>query len=118
VLSLPILFTAGMSAFDTCDGLLMTRAYAWSQNDPLRRLYYNITTTGMAVAVAAFVASVYLADLAGAIWLAPYARLADHFELVGYAVAALFVLTWASAALVWRACGFGFRADDANVRRS
>ncbi|SDX88606.1 high-affinity nickel-transport protein [Modestobacter sp. DSM 44400] len=38
VLSLPLLFAAGMSAFDTCDGVLMSLAYSWSAGHPARRL--------------------------------------------------------------------------------
>jgi high-affinity nickel-transport protein len=60
-LSLPLLFAAGMSAFDTCDGLLMSLAYTWSQRRPARRLHYNIVTTWATVFVAGFISSVYLA---------------------------------------------------------
>jgi high-affinity nickel-transport protein len=114
-LCLPVLFAAGMSAFDTCDGLLMTRAYSWSQRHPLRRLYYNIATTAMTIVIAGFVASVYLADLAARQpvlrWLSPYASLADRFEVVGYLIAAAFVLTWGTAALSWRLGGFDRESD-------
>jgi high-affinity nickel-transport protein len=103
VLSLPLLFAAGMSAFDTCDGLLMTRAYAWSQQEPARRLSYNILTTALTVAIGTFVSSVYLAGLladeAGWSWLRPYGSLAEHFEYIGYAVAAVFVVVWGTAAV-------------------
>ncbi len=110
VLALPLLFAAGMSAFDTLDGLLMARAYSWSARTPVRTLYYTIATTAMTVAVAAFVASVYLAgvlvDAADVGFLAPYAGLADHFEALGYGIVATFVLSWSAAALLWRVGGF------------
>ena len=110
VLALPLLFAAGMSAFDTLDGLLMSRAYSWSARTPVRTLYYTIATTAMTVAVAAFVASVYLAgvlvDAADVGFLAPYAGLADHFEALGYGIVAAFVLSWSAAALLWRVGGF------------
>jgi len=64
VLSLPLLFAAGMSACDTADSLLMSRAYSWAFNRPARRLYYNMASTAMTVVVAGFIASVYLAALA------------------------------------------------------
>jgi high-affinity nickel-transport protein len=109
-LSLPVLFAAGMSAFDTCDGLLMARAYSWSYRSPARRLYYNIATTTMTVLVAGFVSSVYVADVlaehAGQAWLASWAGIADHFELVGYGIVAAFALAWGGAAVLWRAGGF------------
>src|SRR4051794_34634141 len=63
LLSLPLLFAAGMSALDTLDSVLMSRAYSWAFRSPARRLYYNLTTTGMTVLVAAFIGSVYLAGL-------------------------------------------------------
>lgn len=33
-LTLPLLFAAGMSAFDPADGLLMSVAYSWSNRNP------------------------------------------------------------------------------------
>jgi high-affinity nickel-transport protein len=107
VLMLPLLFAAGMSAFDTANSLLMTHAYSWAYREPARRLYYNIASTGMTVFVAVFIASVYLMGvLASAIDLpaplAVYSRLADHFELLGYLVVGAFVTAWLGAAAIWR----------------
>ena len=111
VLTLPMLFAAGMSAFDTLDSLVMSRAYAWAFRNPARRLYYNMATTAMSVIVAAFVGSVYLVGLlverlglGGP--LAAYAAVSEHFELLGYAIVAVFVATWLGAAAVWRLGGF------------
>jgi high-affinity nickel-transport protein len=111
VLTLPVLFTAGMSAFDTADGLLMTRAYSWAFRDPVRRLFYNIATTTITVLVAIFVGTVYLAGLIVdhlhvGDWLAPYAKLGDHFQLLGYLIVGLFCLAWLLAAVIWRVGGF------------
>lgn len=107
VLTLPLLFAAGMSTLDTADSLLMTRAYSWAYRQPARRLYYNLATTGMTVLVALFVASVYVADLlvqatglTGPI--AGYAGLAARFELLGYVIVGAFVLAWGGAVLLWR----------------
>ncbi len=112
-LTLPLLFAAGMSAFDTCDGLLMSMAYTWSQHNPARRLYYNITTTWATVLVAGFIATVYLAgvlaDHAGATFLTGYAGLANHFETLGYVIVGFFILTWGGAVLLWRLGGFDRR---------
>jgi high-affinity nickel-transport protein len=117
VLTLPLLFAAGMSAFDTADSLLMTRAYSWAHRHPGRRLYYNIAATGMTVLVAAFIASVYLTGLlARAVDLpaplAVYAQLADHFELLGYLVVGAFVTAWLAAAAIWRYGRFEERAQQ------
>ncbi|GAA1823757.1 HoxN/HupN/NixA family nickel/cobalt transporter [Planosporangium flavigriseum] len=107
ILTLPLLFAAGMSAMDTADSLLMTRAYSWAYRHPARRLYYNLATTSMTVLVALFVASVYLAglvhELAGVGGLIEtYGKLADHFELLGYLIVGAFVLAWGGAAAVWK----------------
>ena len=106
VLSLPLLFAAGMSAFDTVDSLLMTRAYSWSYRNPSRRLFYNTATTAVTVGIAVFVAAVYLTALlhrvSGFGWLAPIGAVADNFELLGYGVAAVLVTTWVGAAVWWR----------------
>jgi nickel/cobalt transporter (NiCoT) family protein len=106
VLSLPLLFAAGMSAFDTGDSLLMTRAYSWAYRNPARTLFYNIATTAITVVIAGVVASVYMADVlvahAGVGFLAGYAGLADRFELFGYLIAGVFALTWGGALLIWR----------------
>jgi len=114
VFTLPLLFAAGMSAFDTLDSLLMTRAYAWAFRRPARRLYYNIVTTGLTVAIAGFIATVYLADLlvrhagiAGPV--AGYARLSDHFESLGYVIVGLFVAAWLLAGGLWRIRGLDRR---------
>jgi high-affinity nickel-transport protein len=108
-LSLPLLFAAGMSAFDTCDGVLMSAAYRWSQHQPARRLFYNIATTSGTVAVAAFIASVYLAGVLPVPALAGYAGLADHFEVLGYVIVGFFVATWGGAVLLWQWGGFARR---------
>jgi high-affinity nickel-transport protein len=110
VLTLPLLFAAGMSAFDTADSLLMARAYSWAYRHPARRLYYNLATTGMTVVVATFVGTVYLSallvdafQLAGPV--AGYAALADHFELLGYVIVGAFATAWLAAAAIWRYTG-------------
>jgi nickel/cobalt transporter (NiCoT) family protein len=106
ILSLPLLFAAGMSTFDTADSLIMTRLYSWSHRDPVRTLFFNLATTIMTVAIAVLVAAVYASGLAsqalGWTWLDPLASLAEHFEILGYVIAGIFVVTWVTAAIVWR----------------
>jgi high-affinity nickel-transport protein len=106
VLSLPLLFAAGMTLLDTADSLLMSRAYTWASHQPGRRLYYNVATTALTVVVGLFVASVYIAgaiaDQVHVAWIAAYGALADMFELFGYGIVAFFLLAWLSAVLLWR----------------
>jgi high-affinity nickel-transport protein len=106
VICLPILFAAGMSLLDTIDGAFMSVAYDWAFSRPVRKIYYNMTITGLSVAVALAVGSIELMSvlverlgLSGGIWDA-----VAHLDLnvVGYAIVGLFVLTWAVAAAVWR----------------
>jgi nickel/cobalt transporter (NiCoT) family protein len=117
VLSLPLLFAAGMSTFDTADSLIMTRLYSWSYRKPVRTLFFNIVTTAMTVFVAGFIASVYLADVlvehAGVQALAGYAGISDNFELLGFGIAGIFAVTWLGALLYWRTRERGVRAGSA-----
>src|SRR5437867_426651 len=60
VISLPLLFAAGMSLMDTADGAFMTHAYGWAFASPIRKIYYNITVTSLSVAVALAIGTVEL----------------------------------------------------------
>jgi high-affinity nickel-transport protein len=94
IIGLPILFAAGMSLLDTVDGAFMNFAYGWAFSRPVRKIYYNMTVTGLSVAVALGVGSVELLSVVDATDL--------DLNLVGYVIAGLFVLTWAIALAVWR----------------
>ncbi|WP_223301728.1 HoxN/HupN/NixA family nickel/cobalt transporter [Haladaptatus sp. R4] len=103
---LPLLFAAGMSLLDTADGAFMLYAYDWAFSTPLRKIYYNLTVTGVSVAVALFIGTVELLqvlasglDLRGGLWTA--ARSIDTGN-VGYAIVALFVFAWLASYLFWR----------------
>ena len=106
ILCLPILFAAGMSLFDTIDGAFMNFAYEWAFSKPIRKIFYNITITGLSVAVALLIGTIELLSV-----------LADEFSLtgqpwdfvsgldlniVGYVIVGMFVFTWAVALAVWR----------------
>ncbi|MEJ7635057.1 HoxN/HupN/NixA family nickel/cobalt transporter [Aeromicrobium sp.] len=105
LLVLPILFAAGMTLFDSLDGAFMGLAYDWAFLRPARKLYYNITITGLSVAVALLIGGIEIIGLLGdklGVSSGPVARISmidlDH---VGYAVVALFAVTWAVAVAVW-----------------
>ncbi len=106
ILCLPILFAAGMSLFDTIDGAFMSFAYGWAFAKPIRKIFYNMTITGLSVAVALLIGTVELlsvfADrlsLSGGVW--DFASNLD-LNLVGYAIVGLFVITWAIALAIWK----------------
>ncbi|WP_175324704.1 HoxN/HupN/NixA family nickel/cobalt transporter [Frankia sp. Cppng1_Ct_nod] len=106
ILVLPILFAAGMSLLDTIDGSFMNFAYSWAFSKPVRKVYYNITITGLSVAVAFIIGSIELLGI-----LAAKAHLTGGFwdwisgldlNIVGYFIVGLFVVTWTVALLVWK----------------
>jgi high-affinity nickel-transport protein len=106
ILTLPILFAAGMSLLDTIDGSFMNFAYGWAFSKPVRKVYYNIIITGLSVAVALVIGGIelisILADKTG-ITSGPLRAIADlNLNYVGYAIVGLFVLTWAVAIAAWR----------------
>ena len=52
ILTLPVLFAAGMSLLDSIDGSFMNFAYGWAFSKPVRKVFYNLTITGLSVAIA------------------------------------------------------------------
>jgi nickel/cobalt transporter (NiCoT) family protein len=106
ILTLPVLFAAGMSLLDTIDGSFMNFAYGWAFSKPVRKVYYNLTITGLSVATALIIGGVELTSLLVErldITSGPLATIGG-FDLdhVGYGIVALFALTWVVAGLVWR----------------
>ena len=63
VISLPLIFAAGMSLMDTTDGAFMSKAYSWAFASPIRKVFYNLTVTSLSVFVALFVGAVELAQI-------------------------------------------------------
>jgi high-affinity nickel-transport protein len=106
ILVIPVLFAAGMSLFDTADGVFMSAAYQWAFVTPVRKVFYNLTVTALSVLVALVIGLVELLQLLGEklhVTTGPLAALAGlDLEVVGYLVVALFVLTWLGALAVWR----------------
>ncbi|HSC99475.1 MAG TPA: HoxN/HupN/NixA family nickel/cobalt transporter [Casimicrobiaceae bacterium] len=108
VLSLPILFAAGMSAMDTTDGILMTKAYDWAFVNPLRKIFYNITITSLSVVVALALGTVELLQVLirllhlGGPFVDYIGQL--DFGALGYGIVGIFLVTWAVSWTLWR-CG-------------
>src|ERR1700728_2834027 len=63
VISLPVLFAAGMCLFDTIDGCFMNFAYDWAFAKPIRKIYYNLTITGLSVFIALFIGTIEILGL-------------------------------------------------------
>jgi high-affinity nickel-transport protein len=106
ILCLPILFAAGMSLLDTIDGSFMNFAYGWAFSQPVRKVFYNITITGLSVVVALVIGTIELVGLAasklnaqGSFWA--WWENVD-MNTLGFIIVGMFVLTWAVALAVWR----------------
>jgi len=106
ILSLPMLFAAGMGVMDTLDGAFMTGAYGWAFSNPVRKVYYNITVTSLSIVVALAIGTVELLqvlsarlELSGGFW--DWLNGLD-FEALGYFVVALFLVMWAGSVSIWK----------------
>jgi high-affinity nickel-transport protein len=106
ILTLPVLFAAGMSLLDSIDGSFMNFAYGWAFSKPVRKVYYNITVTGLSVAVALIIGSIELISILAEklkITGGPIGWIAGlNLNYVGYVIVGVFVGTWALAITVWR----------------
>jgi len=105
ILSLPILFAAGMCLFDTADGCFMNFAYDWAFAKPVRKVYYNLTITGLSVFVAVFIGTIEILgligseyNLSGGFW-----SFMGGFNIntAGFFIVGVFVVTWIVALAVW-----------------
>ncbi|MFE9424733.1 HoxN/HupN/NixA family nickel/cobalt transporter [Kitasatospora sp. NPDC006697] len=106
ILCLPLLFASGMSLFDTLDGTFMNFAYHWAFANPVRKVYYNLTITGLSIAVAFLIGTIELVgvlheqlDLADPVtgWISGI-----DLNNVGFVIVGLFVVVWAGALAYWR----------------
>lgn len=109
VLTLPVLFAAGMTMMDTADGMFMTVAYDWAFANPVRKVYYNLTITGLSVAVAMLIGTIELVsvlhddlNLTNPLteWISGI-----NLNSFGFVIVGLFVLTWTAAIAYWRLSG-------------
>jgi high-affinity nickel-transport protein len=105
ILCLPILFAAGMSLLDTISGSFMNVAYGWAFTKPVRKVFYNITITGLSVAVALVIGTIELAGLLaqrlnaqGSLW-----TWLEHISIntLGFIIVGMFGATWVIAWAIW-----------------
>lgn len=107
IISLPILFAAGMSLMDTLDGVFMSKAYGWAFVTPIRKIYYNITTTGLSIFVAFVIGTIELLgllvqelNLSGQPW--DYISTID-INTAGRIIVGVFLIVWIGAVLYYKA---------------
>ena len=106
VLALPLLFSGGMTLFDTADGCFMNVAYGWAFARPVRKVYYNLVITGLSVAVAFLIGTIEITGLLsaelhvhGGFW-----DFMANFDInrAGFIIAGLFAVVWAAAIIYWK----------------
>ncbi|MFJ9691590.1 HoxN/HupN/NixA family nickel/cobalt transporter [Kitasatospora sp. NPDC101183] len=106
IICLPLLFASGMCLFDTLDGTFMNFAYHWAFSNPVRKVYYNLTITGLSIAVAFVIGTIELVSV-----LRDKLELTDpvtgwiadiSLDNVGYILVGMFVVVWACALAYWR----------------
>jgi len=106
LISLPLIFAAGMSLMDTADGAFMSQAYSWAFSNPVRKVFYNLTVTALSVFVALFVGLFELSQLLiqqlhlrGNVWDAIGGM---DLGVMGFVIVGAFIVTWAGALLIYR----------------
>jgi high-affinity nickel-transport protein len=106
ILCLPILFAAGMSLLDTIDGSFMNFAYGWAFSKPVRKVFYNMTITGLSVAVALVIGTIEIVGLLAQKLdgQGPFWAWWENIDIntLGFIIVGMFVVTWAIALAIWR----------------
>jgi high-affinity nickel-transport protein len=110
LLVFPFLFTAGMTLIDTTDGFFMTSAYRWAFDNPIRKIWYNLTMTIISVTVAWAIGTLetlglvqsefnlsggvwdWIADVTGDVW----------WGSIGIMIVGLFAVTWAVSIILYK----------------
>jgi high-affinity nickel-transport protein len=106
ILALPILFAAGMALMDTLDGVFMSKAYSWAFVNPIRKIYYNITTTSLSIFVAFVIGSIELLGLLSdqiGVQGQPWRFLGSiDINEAGQVIVSAFLVAWIGAVLNWK----------------
>ena len=122
IIALPLIFAAGMSLMDTLDGVFMSKAYGWAFESPIRKIYYNITTTSLSIFVAFAIGTIEIAgliiDKAG-LHGQPWQFIAGiDINMAGRVIVGVFLVVWIGAVLNWklRKLDARYQSDDHAVR--
>jgi high-affinity nickel-transport protein len=112
IMVFPALFAAGMALIDTTDGILMMGAYDWAFIKPMRKLYYNLIITLLAVVIAVLIGGIEALglmkdqlNLTGGFWNV-VAMLNDHFNSLGFIIIGVFIAAWVGSVIVYRYLGY------------
>ncbi|OIQ75134.1 high-affinity nickel-transport protein NixA [mine drainage metagenome] len=123
IIALPLIFAAGMSLMDSLDGIFMTKAYSWAFTSPLRKIYYNLTTTGLSIFVALVIGTIELVTvLASKTSLGthePFKSIASvNLGSMGFFIVASFVGAWVLSVTIWKVGKYEARYSSGIVETS
>ena len=107
IIALPFIFAAGMSLMDSLDGIFMTKAYGWAFTSPLRKIYYNLTTTSISIFVALVIGTIQIINVLATKTdienYQPFTTIANiDLGGIGYFIVISFVAAWLLSVLIWR----------------
>ena len=107
IIALPLIFAAGMSLMDSLDGIFMTKAYGWAFTSPLRKIYYNLTTTSISIFVALVIGTIQVLNVLSAktsIGELPIIGAISEIDLgaIGYFIVGSFVAAWLVSVAIWK----------------
>lgn len=124
IIALPVLFAAGMTLMDTLDGVFMSKAYSWAFVKPIRKIYYNITTTSLSIFVAFVVGTFELLGLLGekaGFTGQPWDFISSlDLNLAGRFIVGIFFVVWIGAIIYYKAAKIDekYAPDDLSVDRT
>lgn len=103
IMVFPLLFTCGMTLIDTTDSIVMTGAYNWAFKEPLRKLWYNLTMTGLSIFIATVIGGIEILGLlqekfklSGFFW-DQVQKLQENLGSAGFIIISIFILCWISS---------------------
>ncbi|WP_159084990.1 HoxN/HupN/NixA family nickel/cobalt transporter [Planctomonas deserti] len=103
-LVLPVLFAAGMTLFDSADGILARTVYAWGTDGNRRTIIYNLIVTAVSVFIAFLIGGIGLltvaSDLVGSRALDPVMTI--DLSTVGIGAVIFFALALMTVAVLHR----------------
>jgi nickel/cobalt transporter (NiCoT) family protein len=112
IMLFPALFAAGMALIDTTDGILMLGAYDWAFVKPIRKLYYNLIITLLAVVIAVVIGGIEALglmkeqlNLSGGLWNI-VGLLNANFNNIGFIIIGVLILAWIGSIIVYRYMGY------------
>jgi high-affinity nickel-transport protein len=116
ILCLPLLFTAGMTTMDTLDGIFMSTAYKWVFSSPLRKVYYNLTITGLSIVAAGIIGIIEVfqviameRNLNSGFWM--WLQNLD-FNIMGRILVVIFIVVWSVSFIGWKVFRLGDKEAD------